>query len=268
MSPEGRTYRIDVLTRALDVLDHLGGAAEPRSLSQISGALELDRTRVFRILETLRERGYVERTDPAKTYRLGPRVLGLKTGVITAMSFPQIALPRMRALSVTLRDSISLGVLEGTYVRYVARAPFRRIISTEIDIGTLLPAHATSMGKLLLAQLPEADVRAIYRDDPPQPFTPRTVARVDDLLAQLRTIRERDVAVVEEELELGLWGIAVPVRDGAGAVIAALSASVPLARRPRADDLAPALAECARQIMADIAAPHTPDASAIGGVGE
>jgi len=256
MSPAARTYRIDVLTRALDVLDHLGGAAGPQSLSQISAALELDRTRVFRILETLRERGYVARTDPAKTYALGPAVLGLKTQAIAAMSVPEIALPHMRALSMRLQDSISLGVLEGAYVRYVARAPFRRIISTEIDIGTALPAHATSMGKLLLAQLPEDDVRAVYRDGPPQRFTPRTITDVDELVAHLRAIRERDVAVVEEELELGLWGIAVPVRDGSGTVLAALSASVPLARRPDAAELAPALTACAERIVADLAAGH------------
>lgn len=255
MSPAARTYRIDVLTRALDVLDHLGGAAEPQSLSQISASLELDRTRVFRILETLRERGYVERTDPAKAYRLGSRILDLKTGAVAAMSFPQIALPRMRTLSVTLQDSISLGVLEGAYVRYVARAPFRRIISTEIDIGTLLPAHATSMGKLLLAQLTDSDVRAVYRDNPPQRFTPKTITDIDTLVDRLAEIRERDVAVVDEELEPGLWGIAVPVRDGTGSVIAALSASVPLAREPRATELAPALATCARQIMTDMSTP-------------
>lgn len=244
-----RSYRIDALARGLSVLDTLGSHAGARmTLSEISAETGIDKSRVFRILETLRESDYVARDDDGKTYTLGPRLLSLRTTATGALDITEVALPIMRSLSLSLQDSVSLGVLDGAYVRYIGRVPFRRIISTNIDVGTVLPAHATSMGKLLLAQLDDDTVNDLYGDAPLVALTPKTIVDPTVLVKELAAIRSRGYAVADHELELGLWGLAVPVRGHDGRVLASLSVSSPSARSPKVAAIRPELEQAATEI--------------------
>lgn len=247
--PTQRSYRIDALARGLAVLDALAEAeGGVLSLTEIIARVGLDKSGTFRILETLRECQYVTRDSASKGYRLGPRALALAVAATRSLDVAELAAPTMRGLSLRLQDSVSLGVLEGARVRYIARVPFRRIIQANIDVGTALPAHATSMGKLLLASRPDEEVRAIYAAAPLPALTTKSITSLDALLAELATIRQLGYAVADQELEYGLWGLAVAVHDQQERVCAALSVSSPLNRPHHVPDLLPDLRAAATQI--------------------
>lgn len=146
-----------------------------------------------------------------------------------------------------------MGVLDGSYVRYVARVPFRRIISSNIEVGTLLPAHATSMGKVLLSALPPQDVAAIYQDVALLPFTENTIDSVADLLQHLVQVRADGYATTDEELELSLLGAAMPIYAPEGSILAAISVSYPASRRRPLTEILPRLQEGAESISKELA---------------
>lgn len=246
-------YTIDVLARAISVLDYLSESRRPRALAQICAGVGLDKSRTFRILETLRASEYVERNDTDKTYVLGLGAARLRVSSPYDLDLPRLAMPSMRKLSASLQDSISMGVLDGSYVRYVARVQFRRIINSHIEVGTLLPAHATSMGKVLLSALPPQDVAAIYQDVALLPFTENTIDSVADLLQHLVQVRADDYATTDEELELLLLGAAMPIYAPEGSMLAAINVSYPASRRRPLTEILPRLQECAESISKDLA---------------
>jgi IclR family pca regulon transcriptional regulator len=247
------------LARGLAVLTALGGRPGGLTLSAAAEAAGLPRATARRALLTLRQLGYVEyREEDGRRFRPLPRVLELGYARMSGLSFPELARPHLAGLSARLHESTSVAVLDGDDIRYVARVPTRRIMSVNITIGTRFPAHATSMGRVLLAGLPEAERRAYFRRARPQPLTRRTVtdpARLRELVARAG---KDGSAVVDQELEDGLRSVAVPLHDRTGRVTAALNVSLH-AGRPDSDPeedrrrVLPELLAAARLIEADLA---------------
>jgi IclR family pca regulon transcriptional regulator len=141
----------------------------------------------------------------------------------------------MEALVAEINESSSISVLDDTDVVYVARVPTRRIMSITLAVGSRLPAYATSMGRVLLAALPDAELEERLARIDVRALTPRTVKNRDELRAVLERVRREGHAVTDQELEQGLRSAAVPLHDASGAVIAALNVSVHASRASMAE---------------------------------
>jgi IclR family pca regulon transcriptional regulator len=215
------------LARGLAVIEAFRGADQGLTLAEASRRVGFDRAAVRRMLKTLTGLGYV--TSEAGRYQLTPRVLSLAVAFLSSNSLPSRLQPVLEHVNETLDESCSAAVLDGTEIVYVARAAGRRIMSVGLSVGSRLPAHCTSMGRVLLAEADPATVDSILAD-PLRAMTPRTETDRDRLKTELRRVRAAGFAVVDEELELGLRSIAVPVRTVAGRTVAAMNVSVQAGR--------------------------------------
>ncbi|WP_280350522.1 IclR family transcriptional regulator domain-containing protein [Nocardia abscessus] len=204
-------------------------AQHPRqTLSDVARATGLTRATARRFLLTLAELGYV-RTDGA-AFALTPRVLELGYAYLSSLTLPEIAGPHLEALSAAVRESSSVSILDGDDVVYVARVAVSRIMTVSISIGTRFPAYATSMGRVLLAGLPNDDLDAYFARSSFTDLTGRTVVTAEGLREHLVATRAAGYCIVDQELEVGLRSLAAPIRDPDGHVVAAVNISTPAAR--------------------------------------
>ncbi|MFD6761933.1 IclR family transcriptional regulator domain-containing protein [Streptomyces roseolus] len=249
------------LARGLDVLRAFGAVRGPARLTDLARLAGLPRATARRSLITLCHLGYVR--EDAGGFTLLPRVLELGHARLAALTLPEIATPHLVRLVRAVRESASVAVLDGDDIRYVARVAGSRIMRIDIVVGTRLPAYATSMGRVLLAALPEDERDGRLGRITPEALTPRTLTDPGELRKAVAVTAERGYGWVEEELEEGLRSIAVPVRDGAGRVVAALNVALHAGRCTPEESLAtllPHVRATAGLISADLAAVgrHTP----------
>lgn len=243
------------LARGLSVLACLGRTPGGTTLSGVAHATGLARATARRSLLTLRHLGYVASDD--RLFTPLPRVLDLGYRLLSGLSLGEIAAPHLAELVHRVHESASVAVLDGSDIRYVGRVASRRIMSVTITLGTRFPAHATSMGRVLLAGLPRAERARRLAEADLKPLTGFTLTDPDRLSAVLDRVAGEGFALVDQELEEGLRSVAVPVRDHTGAVAAAVNVSLHAARtsadQARAGIL-PVLRETAARISADLAA--------------
>jgi IclR family pca regulon transcriptional regulator len=209
------------LARGLAVLRGFSDARGPQTIAQLSHQTGIPRAAVRRCLHTLRELGYVD--AELNNYTLRPKVLALGYAYLSSTPLTVAAQPLLDQMSGTLHESTSLAVLEDDEVVYVARAATARVMSVALGAGSRLPAYCTSLGRVMLAQLPPAQLDAYLARVTLKPMTPHTIATEKKLRGILEKVREDGYAVNDEELELGLRSIAVPVRGASGKVLAALN---------------------------------------------
>lgn len=190
-------------------------------MSQISTETGISRAAVRRVLYTLEKLGYVG--EQGRGFVLLPRVLGMGGAYVASSSMTAAAQPVLDALRDDVHESCSLGVLDGDDVLYVARAETVRIMSIGLRAGSRLPAYCTSMGRILLAALPRDTLENHLERNPLRPRTQRTITRMDEFLETLERVRREGVSLVDQELEIGLRSIAVPVRARSGEVVGALN---------------------------------------------
>lgn len=229
MTEEPRdTDFVQSLARGLAVIRAFDAEHPSLTLSEVSRRAEVSPAAARRFLRTLESLGYVRADD--RRFALTPRVLELGFSYLSALSLPETMQPHLERLSREVGESVSSAVLAGPEIVYVARVPTRRIMSIGITIGTRFPAAVTSMGRVLLAHLPERDVRALLAEHPPQPLTDRTTTDVETIIGELARVREQGWAIVDGELELGLRSVAVPVRGRDGSVVAAVNVSMSATR--------------------------------------
>ncbi|GAA2895857.1 IclR family transcriptional regulator C-terminal domain-containing protein [Pseudonocardia halophobica] len=246
-----RAEHVQSLARGLSVIKAFNGAHPAQTLSDVARATGLTRAAARRFLLTLVELGYV-RTD-GRFFALTPRVLELGYSYLSALSLPELASPHLEELVETVHESASVSVLDGGDVVYVARVATARIMAVSITVGTRFPAYATSMGRVLLAALPPAELDA--RLGALEPLTDRTVADRDTLRDVLGDVRAAGYCLVDQELEDGLRSVAVPIRDAAGTVVAAANVSTHALRNSTAwlrDEALPHLRACAAAVEADL----------------
>jgi IclR family transcriptional regulator, pca regulon regulatory protein len=209
------------LGRGLAVLSVFSQHPREVTMSQISSDTGISRAAVRRVLYTLEKLGYVG--EQGRGYVLLPRVLGMGGAYVASSSMTAAAQPVLDALRDDVHESCSLGVLDGDDILYVARAETVRIMSIGLRAGSRLPAYCTSMGRVLLAALPRDTLEGYLERTPLRPRTERTVTRMEDFLDLLEKVRREGVSLVDQELEIGLRSIAVPVRSRSGEVVAALN---------------------------------------------
>ncbi|GAB2754625.1 IclR family transcriptional regulator domain-containing protein [Streptomyces bullii] len=218
----GREF-VESLARGLTVLTAFGEGRQELTLTEVAKATGLARATARRALITYQHLGLV---TPAgeRGFALTPRVLSLGFPPLSRTSLPQIAEPHLAELADRVHESTSLAVLtpSGDEIQYIARAATNRVMSVNITVGTRLPAHATSLGRVLLADLPASER---HLGEPHAP-TPHTVTSTTALTGVLSEVRAEGYALVDEELEEGLRSIAVPIRDRTGRVVAALNTAM------------------------------------------
>jgi len=219
---------VQSLARGLSVIRAFDATHPELSLSEVARRSGLTRAAARRFLLTLETLGYV-RSD-ARVFALTPRVLELGFSYLSALSLPEIVQPHLEALSREVDESVSAAVLDDTDIVYVARVPTRRIMSVRITIGTRFPAYATSMGRVLLAGLPDESLTAALDASDVRDLTDRTLTDRSALAGEIQTVREQGWSIVDGELEPGLRSVAVPLRAREGRLVAALNVSTSATR--------------------------------------
>jgi IclR family pca regulon transcriptional regulator len=214
---------VEALARGLDVLCCFEAHRGSMTLSEVAADTGLARPTARRLLLTLAELGYVRSTRDG--FELTPRVLRLGMSYVGSLGLWDVARPHLEVLVAQTHESSSMTQLDGSDIVYVARVAVPKIIALRVDVGTRFPAHVTSQGKVLLAGLGDEEVRAALAE-PSRSGLAVPAPVVDDLLEELRVVRARGWALADEELARGVRSVAVPVRDGAGAVRAAMNVTV------------------------------------------
>lgn len=228
MSEIGDRDHIQSLERGLAVLLAFDEQQPSPTLAELAAATGYSRPAVRRILLTLRRLGYVE--DHGVRWSLTPRVLSIGQHYTASHGIADTAQPHLAALAEKTGESASLAVLDGDEVVYVARVAIRRIMSINVSPGTRVAAHATSMGRVLLAWQPRERVDRYLARTGLTPHTAHTVTDPDQFRAALARVRLQGWSMVSEELEVGLISVSVPVHDHTGAVVAALASSTSTGR--------------------------------------
>ena len=243
---------VEALARGLDVVRALGSTDGPLTLAEVAGAADLARPTARRLLLTLEELGYVRVGDG--TYSLTPRVLALGMAYVGAQGLWDVARPHLEDLVSRTGESSSMAQLDGSDIVYVARVSVPKIIALRVEIGTRFPAAQTSQGKVLLAALPP-DRLGPTLAQPSQAGLPAYIgSSLEQLHDELAQVRARGWALADEELAPGVRSVAVPVRDGTGAVRAAMNVTVHAAETSvdtLLDDHLPQLLRAAGEVSAD-----------------
>ncbi|MEU6724495.1 IclR family transcriptional regulator C-terminal domain-containing protein [Nonomuraea wenchangensis] len=242
------------LARGLAVMVALGrpGGA---TLADASRATGQPRATVRRAVQTLERLGYA--AARGTRFVLLPKVLELGYAHLSGLPFRAVVQPHLDDLAARVQESASVAVLSGEDIVYLARRPTRRIMSVDITVGTRFPAYATSMGRVLLADLPEERLDAIAV----KPLSSHTISTTAELKAVVRQVAADGYALVDQELEEGVRSLAVPIRDGSGRVVAAVNVATHASRATPADlvrDVLPELREAAARMAADLASVHGP----------
>jgi IclR family transcriptional regulator, pca regulon regulatory protein len=228
---DGRRSRdfVQSLERGLAIIRVFNSERPSLTVSEIAREVGLTRAAVRRFLLTLGELGYLYGKN--NRYELTPRVLELGYSYLSALSFPDIALPRLEQLVAETGEASEGSVLDGGDVVYVVRVPGPALMTISVNIGARRPAHATAMGRVLLAHLPPANLDTFLNHQDLTPVLPRTITDPAVLRAELDRVRAEGYALVNQELEEGLVAIAVPVRDRSGRVRAAINLSTHIGRK-------------------------------------
>jgi IclR family pca regulon transcriptional regulator len=209
------------LARGLAVIRAFSDQRRSLTIAQISHKTGIPRAAVRRCLYTLKQLGYAD--SDGNNFSLKPKVLTLGYSYLSSTPLTVSALPFLNQISRTLNESCSLAVLDENEVLYVARSATSRIMSVALNTGSRLPAYCTSLGRAILAHLPPDELDAYFAHVKLKAYTDRTVVSAKRIREILEDVRKDGYALVDEELEVGLRSIAVPVRGASGQVIAALN---------------------------------------------
>ncbi|MDV7085709.1 MULTISPECIES: IclR family transcriptional regulator [Rhodococcus] len=223
-APEGMAG----LAKGLAVIEAFGIRHPQLTVTDAAQRTNTSRAAARRCLLTLVELGYL--THDNGNFRPTPRMLRLGGAYLDTAPLPQLAQPQLVEARDALGESVSLAVLEDGCSLFVARAEAARIVATGVRVGAKLPAHSSATGRVLLAGLPDTQLDDYLRECHPQPRTPKTLTDVDAISERILTARESGVACTDEEIELGMLSIAVPVRTARGETVAAMSVSASTAR--------------------------------------
>jgi IclR family pca regulon transcriptional regulator len=214
---------VQSFARGLEVIRSFSASAPRQTLTEVAGRTGLTRAGARRILLTLQTLGYVE--SDGRLFALTPRILDLGFAYLSSMPMWNIAEPVMEQLVEQVKESCSAAVLEGADIMYVLRVSTRKIMRNSLGIGSRLPAYCTSMGRMLLAGLPDQEVLALLRSTPLEARTRHTLTEPEAVLAKVQQARRQGWCLVNQELEEGLLSLAAPVVNRAGRIIASINIS-------------------------------------------
>jgi IclR family pca regulon transcriptional regulator len=244
---------VRALDRGLAVIRAFDADHPRQSLAEIARAVGLAPATARRLLHTLRSLDYVG-TDGQRWW-LRPRLLELGQAYLATTSVWDVVRERLARLAEEVHETASAGVLDGDDVIYVVRVPYRRIMSMDIEVGTRIPAVASSMGRVMLASVEADELDSILKRVSLRPITARTVATVGELRNVVAEVRAQGWCYMEEELEAGIQCVAAPVHDPTGRVIGSMTVSSHTTRLSSLEvreRLLPALLHAAEDIDEDL----------------
>ena len=218
----GDSY-VQSFARGLEVIRSFSADTPSQTLSEVASHTGLTRAGARRILLTLQTLGYVE--SDGKYFALTPRILDLGFAYLSSQPLWNLATPLMETLAESVQESCSAGVLDGLEIVYVARVHTHKIMSTNLCVGSRLPAFWTSMGRVLLAGLPAEKLQALMAIRPREAYTRYTLVEDEALLQAIAQVRSQGWALINQELEEGLISVAAPLLNAQGQVVAAINVS-------------------------------------------
>jgi IclR family pca regulon transcriptional regulator len=219
---------VQSLARGLSVIKAFDSNKSALTLSEVAAIAQLPRAAARRFLRTLVELDYMH--FDGKQFRLLPRVLELGYAYLSSVGLPQVAQRHMEMVSNQVHESCSMAVLDGTDIVCIARVHARRIMSMWFNVGTRFPAYVTSMGRVLLGQQPEEWLADYLATASMPALTPRSVTDPKRLRAEIERARTNGYCIVDQELEIGIRTMAVPIHDPSGKVVAAIDLSAHASR--------------------------------------
>jgi DNA-binding IclR family transcriptional regulator len=237
MNAQSPKYLVPALSRGLELLLQFDRHEPVLTGAELSRRLALPRASVFRMLQTLEQMGFVERVGDSASYRLGIGVLRLGFEYLASMELSEHGRPVIEALRDQTGFSAHLVVRDGAEVVFVAKAAGRSAIFNSVQVGARLPAHATVLGRILLAGMSSQDLAALFGSQTLKAFTEHTPTSLAQLKRLIDQESQQGYAISEGGFESGISVVAAPVRDQSGMVAAAVSVTVP------AQQIEPALAE-------------------------
>lgn len=237
------------LKKGLAVIECFDDEHERLTSADVAARTGLSRAAARRCLLTLQKLGYAH--CDGKVFTLAPRVLRLGYAYLLSASLPQLLQPFVEHLSERVHESCSAAILEGDEIVYIARAATRRIMSSGLCVGTRLPAYCTSMGRVLLASIDPAEAHHRLARMERRRLTPLTRTGLDDLGRILEGVRHEGHSIVDQELEVGLISIAVPIFSNTGGVAGAMNVASSPTRVPAermAEHFLPALIDVQKNL--------------------
>jgi IclR family pca regulon transcriptional regulator len=256
-SPARSRDFVQSLERGLAIIRVFGPHQPAMTVSEIAAEVGLTRAAVRRFLLTLSELGYVR--VQGNRFELTARVLELGYSYLSALSFPDIALPRLEQLVAETSEASEGSILDDGDIVYVVRVPGPKMMTISVNVGARRPAYATAMGRVLLAALQDDQLDHYLETHELAPILPRTITEKGTFRSELARVRENGFALVNQELEEGLVAIAAPVHDRAGRVLAAINLSTHVGRKSvdEMHALVPAVQAAARDIETELR--HSPN---------
>lgn len=264
VSPEGTAPRhktgrsrsaeagsVRTLERGLLVLSSLAELGEA-TLTEVARRAGLSASTTYRLLETLRQQGYAEWEERSGLFRVGLRAYQVGAAFSAHNSLMGAAQMELPGLVAALNETVNLAALRGRQAVYVYQAEASQLMRMFTQAGAAAPLHCSGVGKVLMAWRPEDEVRAYLGEGPFAAYTPHSLTTLPAYLAELGRVRQQHYALDDEERELGVRCVAVPVRDATDAVIAAISVSAPATRLPA--EAVPALARQVQEVAGRISA--------------
>lgn len=221
------SYVAPPVIRAARLLRHIADGDHVLNTSHTAKALGINRTTLIRLLHTLEAERFIEQRPNGEGYQIGVGLIGLAAQSLFSQDLLQVALPVLNRLTETFRLSSHLGVLDGRDVLYLLRRTPNVHLASNIRIGSRLPAHATTMGRIILAFMPPKDVKDLYGRLELKAYTEKTRTTFADLRAQLDEDRKNGIAWSESSYEPGISSFAAPVFDHSASVIAAINVTGP-----------------------------------------
>lgn len=227
----GSSKHVRSVVRALSILNAIDGGS--KGISTIAKELDLSKGTIFDLMKTLESMGYVVQEKESEKYRIGPALRRLAASATANVDIVEVARPHLQALADESGEVAQMGKREGFAVLYVFRANSRkvtRMLALNSQVGRLSPLHCTSMGKLFLAHMPEAELAQFLQTTELTAYTERTLTKEQELRAELQRIREQGYSLNLGEFEDGVSSVAVPVLRADGRVIAGVNVAMPSVR--------------------------------------
>jgi IclR family pca regulon transcriptional regulator len=220
---------VQSLERGLMIIDAFSARRPSMTVTELAESTGLTRAATRRFLLTLVELGYV--SSDGHRYTLTPRVLGLGYSYLSALTFPEVATPELEQLVAVAEESSEGAILDGEDIVYVVRVAGPAVMTATVHVGARMPAFATALGRVLLAGLSDPEIDRFLQSAELRPFLPRTITDPEKLRAELASVQKQGWAMVNQELEVGLVALAVPIRDRIGRVVAAINLSTHIGRK-------------------------------------
>jgi len=247
---------VRTVNRICEILNCFSREQPVLSLTAISQRLGLPKSTVHRLLGALLSQGLLARSADGSSYRLGYQLMYWGMLAQASLNLRAEALPILSELCQASGETAILSVRDGNDGICVEMVESSQPVRLEMRVGRRLPLYAGASGKVLLAFLPEPEIRRIVSQIELTPLRPNTITQADALFRELAAIRQRGYATSFEETDSGAMGVAAPVYDGAGKPVAGLGIAAPLARIPReqVDRVVPLVLEASRRLSARLGA--------------